>query len=234
MIGKAGYAFFYPEIIHSLDIGIILSVIAGLVNYLAGHYMYRKGTKTQSITLVAGGHHLKSDAYSTVGIVIGLAIIYYTEFLWLDNVIALVFGGIIIFTGYKILKKSVAGIMDEVDNEVVETIAKGLGTNRMPNWVDVHNLRVIKYGSRLHVDCHLTLPYYFDIKKAHEEVAQVEMLIDNMFEDKVEVFIHTDACLTTQCAYCLKTDCAFRSAAFQNSITWTASNITKNQKHSLV
>ena len=67
--------------------------------------------------------------------------------------------------------------MDEADEELLEKMVKAFNANRKENWVDVHNLRVIKYGSILHVDCHLTVPWYLNVNEAHAEIEALGSII---------------------------------------------------------
>lgn len=233
IIGKSIYNFFYPTEISSLDIGILLTIIAGAINYIVGLAAEKKGKEADSLAMISGGEHLKSDAYSTIGLVIGLVFIYLTDLAWLDNVVAILFGGIIIYTGYKILKKSIAGIMDEADQELLDKIINILNSNREANWIDIHNMRVIKYGDKLHIDCHVTLPWYFTIKEAHKEVDKIDNLINSNIKNSVEFFIHEDYCLPTSCKLCTKTDCEVRKEPFKAKWKWSIANIMRNEKHGL-
>ncbi|RZI79724.1 MAG: cation diffusion facilitator family transporter, partial [Rubrivivax sp.] len=79
------------------------------------------------------------------------------------------------YNGYKILRQSLAGIMDEADMQILNKMLKSLNENRRENWIDLHNLRVIKYGPRLHIDCHLTVAWYLNVNEAHEEVDRLEL-----------------------------------------------------------
>ncbi len=76
---------FSPPEIQKLDIGIAVIAIAGVVNYILGWYSIRQGKKYDSIALVAGGKHLQSDTYSTIGLVAGLLILYFTKITWIDS-----------------------------------------------------------------------------------------------------------------------------------------------------
>ncbi|HKH61532.1 MAG TPA: cation diffusion facilitator family transporter, partial [Flavitalea sp.] len=164
LIAVAGFVIIYKAVnnfinfqpIQKLDYGILLIASTALVNFLMGVISVQQGKKNNSLALIASGRHLQSDTLSTVGIIAGLAIIYFTNIIWLDGAIAILFAFIIIYTGYRILRKSIAGIMDEADTTLLEKMVRVLNNNRRQNWVDLHNLRVIKYGGRLHVDSHLT------------------------------------------------------------------------------
>ena len=233
IIYKAIQHFIFPVPIHSIDKGMILVGITGLVNLGVGFLGFRYGKRNQSLALIASGRHLISDSYSTFGIVAGLLLISFTKLVWIDSAIAIVFGAIIIYTGYKIVRRSIAGIMDEADEELLEKMVHILNANRKENWVDLHNLRVIKYGSILHVDCHLTVPWYLNVNEAHAEIEALGSLIKKEFGESLELFVHSDGCLYVQCPICLKSDCYVRHHPFEKKIKWSLENILSDKKHHL-
>jgi cation diffusion facilitator family transporter len=224
----------YPQPLQQLNYGIILIVFSAIANFIMGHIAVRYGKKNNSLALIASGKHLKSDTYSTVGIVAGLVLIYFTNILIIDSVVAMIFGLIIIITGYRITRSSIAGIMDEADKALLTRMVAVLNNNRRDNWVDLHNLRVIKYGSIIHVDCHLTVPWYFNITQAHIEVEALSQLIKNEFGEAMELFVHSDGCLYSQCALCSKQDCTVRQHPFEKRMDWTLLNILSDKKHQLL
>jgi cation diffusion facilitator family transporter len=233
IIYKAVQHFIFPTLIHSIDKGMILVGITGVVNLGVGFLGIRYGKRNQSLALIASGRHLVSDSYSTFGIVAGLLLISFTKLIWIDGAIAVVFGIFIIYTGYRILRRSIAGIMDEADEELLEKMVRVLNTNRKENWVDLHNLRVIKYGSILHVDCHLTVPWYLNVHEAHAEIDALASLIRREFGESLELFVHSDGCLYVQCPICSKSDCPVRHHPFEKKIEWSLANIISNKKHQL-
>ncbi|MDP9230274.1 MAG: cation diffusion facilitator family transporter, partial [Bacteroidota bacterium] len=189
------------------------------------------GKKNNSLALVASGKHLQSDSYSTLGIITGLILILFTGYIWIDAAVAMLFGSIIIYTGYKIIRRSIAGIMDEADMELLCRLVQVLNDNRKVNWIDLHNLRVIKYGSVLHVDCHLTVPWYLNVNEAHHEVDALSSLIRKEFGESLELFVHSDGCLYLQCPICNKENCPVRQHSFIKKIPWTLENIQPNKRH---
>lgn len=233
IVGKSIYSLFEPSELHQLDYGLYITAFAGLVNYGLGAWAERQGQKTNSLALIASGKHLKSDAYSTVGLVVGLVAIMLTNWVWLDSVVAILFGGLIAYTGYGVVRESVSGIMDEVDYNLVEEMVAILDKNRLPNWIDIHNFRIIKYGHALHIDCHLTVPRFFGVVEAHDEVDKLEELIKTTVEVPVELFIHVDACIPESCRLCQRANCAVRSQDFEELEEWKLSNIILNRKHGL-
>ena len=223
-----------PQEIKQIDIGIVLIVFAGVTNFVVGYLAVKKGKKNNSIALISSGKHLISDTYTTLGVIIGLVIIKITSIYWLDSVFAMVFGIIIIFTGVKILRQSVAGIMDEADTQLLEDMVETLNKNRVPNWIDLHNLRIIKFGSGLHIDCHLTVPWYLTVKETHEEVDAIEALIQKKYGNNIELFVHSDYCKAKSCEICTKVDCDVRIKPFIQRIDWNLGNVATNKKHQIV
>lgn len=221
----------HPEKIRNIDQGIYLIVIAGLLNFLLGYFLIRKSKELKSITLEADGKHLMVDAYTSAGLIAGLALIYYTQIFILDAIISFILALLILFNGYKLLRKSISGLMDESDIALVRDIVKILNIHRKPEWIDVHNLRVQKYGSDLHIDCHLTLPFYFDLNRVHDEVQQLHELIEKEAEATVEIFIHADPCLPECCMYCSLINCEKRSSSKTIDIDFDLDNIVNNAKH---
>lgn len=231
IIIKSIYSFFIPHEIKQLDFGIILIVFTGIINYIIGFLIEHKGKKNNSLILVSGGKHLQTDAYSTAGILIGLGIVYLTDWVWLDALIAIVFGFIIIYTGFKILKQSVSGIMDAADKTLLNDIMQTIEKERSQNVIDIHNMRLIKYGATWHIDCHITVPYYFTVEQAHKEIDAIDQLINNKLNNQVEFFIHTDACIDTSCTICPKTDCTVRKTPYEGTTSWTLEAVLRNRKH---
>lgn len=233
MIVKSIYNLYKPIAISSLDIGLLLVVISGIINYGLGFYAQKSGEKNSSLTLIASGEHLKTDAYTSIGLLLGLGIIYLTKIYWFDNVVTILMGLFIIYSGVKILKKSVAGIMDEADFILLDKVVIHLNENRKENWIDIHNLRIIKFGDKIHIDCHTTIPWYFNANEVHHELKLVEENIKDIIPNNLETFIHADPCLSKSCKSCYKSNCAVRQSPFERRIEWTLENVMKNEKHCL-
>ena len=159
IIARSINSLFHPVPLESLNIGLVLTAAAGGINYVLGLSTEWYGGKYKSVTMAASGKHLKSDAYSSAGLVLGLVVVMVTDILWLDAAIAIAFGLLIGWTGLRELRKSLAGIMDEADFDIIEGIITEMSAARNANWIDLHNLRVIKFGKLIHVDCHVTMPY---------------------------------------------------------------------------
>ncbi len=230
IIVKSVYGIFYPNAIHDLLTGAIIIGTTGAINGALGYYMIGKGKSLPSITIEADGRHLLADMVTSIGLVIGLLLIQFTKILWLDSALSILVGLYILFSGYKLVRRSVSGLMDEADFGVVEEVLKVLNEKRRVEWIDIHNFRAQKYGNELHIDCHVTLPNYFNLTKVHEEVSLIDKLI-NQEVTKTELFIHSDPCLPECCHYCSMPNCPIRSEPKNEDIIWTMDKIIRNKKH---
>ena len=173
-----------------------------------------------------------SDSYTSIGVLLALVLILLIGYQWIDPVASFVAGGIIIFTGFQLLRKAVGGLMDEADPSVVADIIHILNKNRRSSWVDVHNLRVQRYGNFYHVDCHVTLPFYYSLNQVHDEISAMDRLLNEQFEKgSIEFFIHTDPCLEMSCTHCLLNTCPERRRPFVQQLEWTHENLLPNRKH---
>lgn len=227
---KSVYSLFYPNAIHDLLTGALIIGATGVVNGLLGWYMIRKGKSLPSVTIDADGRHLITDMITSIGLVLGLLLIIFTKINWLDSALSIAVGLYILYSGYKLVRKSVSVLMDEADFNVVNEVIEVLNKKRRDSWIDIHNFRAQKYGNDLHIDCHLTLPNYFDLNKVHDEVKLVDALI-NSEVTKTELFIHTDPCIPKCCHYCRMPDCPIRSEAKTEDVAWTLEKIIRNKKH---
>lgn len=231
IIYEAIIGLLHPHPIQKLDKGIYIVAFTALVNFIVGAICIYKGRRNNSIALQAGGKHLQSDTYSTIGIIAGLIVIWFTRLAWLDSIVSFIFAGIILYAGYHILRRSVAGIMDEADMQLLQDMISYVNQHRRENWIDVHNLRVIKYGGLLHVDCHLSVPWYLNVLEGHAEVDALIDLIRGRFGESMEFFVHTDACYDFSCRICMKEECSVRKHAFEERVEWTLANVIANKRH---
>ena len=221
-----------PEPLENLPIGIVIVAFAAIVNGFLGYILKNSVTQMDSFTLIADGKHLITDAISSFVLLLGIAIIYFTGYYILDSIISIFFAFYILYNGFSLMRISVAGLMDESNPAAMEKVVRILKTNRKENWIDVHNMRIQKYGPDIHIDCHLTLPYYYNLQKVHLELEELrQSLVDN-FENNVEIFTHADPCIPGPCCnYCRVKNCAVRENPYNFDIDWNAENLAKDQKH---
>lgn len=230
---KAGQYFFIPSSLEQVDKGIWIIVGTTLVNLLLGLYLLCEGKKLSSLTISGNGQHIMTDVYSSGGLVAALLLISFTGWGWIDPLASAIMGVLILMKGYQLLRRSISGLMDETDMQVVDRVINILSAHRIPEWIDIHNMRVQQYGNNYHIDCHLTLPYYLELSEAHEDLKAIELIVNTEFKSggETEFFIHIDPCVPVCCHYCSLEKCPVRKEAFTGLITWTKENVLPNRKH---
>lgn len=231
IIVEAVNSLIHGNELKKLDWGILIIAGTAVINYLMGYISYKKGIRENSLVLQSSGKHLQSDTITTAGVVLSLILVYFTGLNWIDAAVAIFFGGYIMFVGYRIVRKSLAGIMDESDPEIITRIAEHLNEVRKDVWIDVHNVRVQQHGSGLHIDGHITLPWYLELRDAHAEMEEMIVSIAEANERSIEFNFHMDDCRPVSCEICQIFDCKVRQHAFVKKVEWNTANISQVQKH---
>lgn len=221
------------KVLSKIDLGIWIIAATAAINYLLGYISIQKGKAENSIVLISSGKHLQSDTITTLGVVVSLIVVYFTRIYWLDSVVALGFGVYIIVVGYKIVRKSLSGIMDEQDPDLLEQIIQILEENRKKEWIDVHNMKIQQFGAHLHIDAHITLPWYYSLRDAHNEMEKMIILLAKNTKRTVEFNFHMDDCKPFSCSVCQISNCPVREKDFVKRVVWTPENVTSVDKHSI-
>jgi cation diffusion facilitator family transporter len=219
-----------PAPIQNLAQGSVFIIFTIFVNTAIGYKLLNEGKKVNSLALIADGRHLMTDSISSLVLILSVGLIMLTGYVWIDSVASLLFGVFLAYNGFLLVSKSVAGLMDAVDDALLEKVVQTLKINKKTEWVDVHNLRVQQYGSDLHIDCHLTLPYYWELQRVHETIHDFENILKDSHTGETEIFVHADPCLYQQCYFCRIEDCPVRQHAFIKDLEWDASSLVKNEK----
>lgn len=214
-----------------LDWGILIIAATAALNYLMGYISIRRGKRENSVVLISSGKHLQSDTLTTLGVVVSLVLVYFTGIFWIDAFVALIFGGYIMVVGYKIIRQSLGGIMDEADPEMLQKLSAFLNDNRKPVWIDVHNMKIQHHGSRLHIDAHLTLPWYLELRSAHDEMEEMLKLIGSNTDRSIEFNFHMDDCKPFSCEICQLQECPVRQFPFKEKVEWNQKTISQPDKH---
>lgn len=226
-----------PVMPERLDLGIVIIAVAGAVNWVLGAWSRRVAKRCNSIALEAEGRHLQSDTYSTIGLIVGLVLLYITDIAWIDGALALIFGGIIIYTGIGILRQTFSNLLDASDEVMLARIAEHLQSVRHDDWIDIHELRVISYGELLHIDCHLTLPSIYDIAHAHDRADELEAHIGEAVAPRTAMIsVHIDPCDQRMCGGCGNGGCSTHYLGRIDKQPFTAASITRddNERNALL
>ncbi len=202
-----------------LDTGTILIAFAGIVNVGLGFWIVNKGKKTNSLALIADGKHILTDAYTSIGVVVGLIIVLFTEIYFIDPLVAILVATNIIITGYKLIRESVGGLMMETDTDTLDIITETINSIRTDYLIDVHNLRFWKSSDNVFIDFHLTIPYFFNIRRSHEIEEEILKKMQSGIQNS-EIRIHFDFCKPSLCKNCNFQICEVRQEKFDKLIEW--------------
>lgn len=226
-------ALLHPHPVARLDWGIALLASTALANLLTGWWLVRAGRQLRSVALEGDGRHLYIDAVTSLVGVLSLAIVSSTGWLQADGLTSLGLGAFITWQGYRMLRRAVGRLLDETDQDMVADLVRTLERHRQPRWIDVHNLRAQTYGADLHVDCHVSFPYYLSLADTHREVEAIEEVVRAEGPgQRAELFIHADPCQPPrQCPFCQVLDCPVRERPFVGLLAWTPENVTRNARH---
>lgn len=230
MLVKAVVDLLSPQPLQGLAEGLSLTAVAGVGNLIMGLVLLRQGKAMRSVALKAEGRHLLTDVWTSAGVLAGLGLVLLTEVWWLDNALAIALALYILYSGAKLLRTAVAGLMDETDFKLLQQLANGLKPHRRAAWIDLHNLRVQQFGDTYHIDCHLTLPWYYDLRQVREEVKALEEAFEEVLAGPVEASIRPDPCIPEACATCRVQNCPFRAEAFRHDPAWLPERLAANLK----
>lgn len=163
-----------PQPLEGLGLGLLVSVLASLINLATARTLLKVGRAQHSIALEADAHHLFTDVWTSVGVLIGLGLVWISGFLWLDSVVALVVAANIIWTGWHLMQRSASGLMDsalpspqlqQLHDLLVDYRAQGL---------DFHALRTRQSGRRAFVMLHVLVPGSWTVQQAHDWSERIE------------------------------------------------------------
>jgi cation diffusion facilitator family transporter len=221
----------HPQAIPKLEKGLLLILGAALVNLVLGAILVIMGRRTKSIVLVADGKHVLTDVYTTVGVVLGLAAVYFTGWNWLDGAVAILVGLNILVTGARLVWQAAAGLMDKSDPKFLEEICRVINDNRRPMWIDIHQLRARRAGTHVFIDFHLILPRDLPLEESHAEVKKLEQILNDQYEGQADILIHADPCMAPECPICGLESCEHRHAGLRMLRLWRADTLTCNGTH---
>jgi len=205
--------------IESLSIGVIFISAAGIINLGLGYYLIKTGKNTNSITLIADGKHVLTDAVTSIGVIIGITLVIVTDFVLIDPLLAIIVAFNILFTGYKLIRESIGGLMLETNPETLKKISDKLISIKKEYWIDIHELRYWQSGDKMYIDFHLILPYYFTIEQSHKEEKFIDDELEKEFPNS-QIKIHFDYCIPELCKFCGYLKCKVRKEEKKIDFEW--------------
>ncbi len=182
----------HPKPLDNLNIGLLFSVAASLINLVVALILIKNGKKNNSIAVEADGKHLMTDVITSAGVIIAIVIVKFTNIYILDPIIAIIVAINIIYTGYQLINKSVSGLMDaSISDEEIHKISSYLDSFKDQN-ISYHSLMTRQAGQRIFISLHLLVPNFWTIKEAHDFAEELEQNIEKMFNTPVTVSTHIE------------------------------------------
>jgi len=183
---------FTPQPLENVGIGLIVSLVATLINLVVGLFLIKVGKRNRSIVLEADGRHLMTDVWTSVGVVSGIVIVGLTGWLVLDAVIALIVAVNIVWTGFQLIKRSALGLMDTaISPETTREIVRVLDDYVEKKGIDYHALRTRQSGARHFISVHILVPDEWTVQKGHDLTEEIELEICRLIPEST-VFTHLE------------------------------------------
>ena len=181
-----------PAPLEQLSLGLILSAVATVLNLGTGLLLVRAGRTHRSMTLEADGKHLLTDVWTSVGVLVGMGLVFLTGWKFLDPVIALLMGLNILFTGYRLVRRSVVGLLDgTLPPEEVAVVSDALHRVCEDPRVEITDVRTRESGRQRFVYATLTVPGSWTVKRSHVMADEVEVAIDSALPGTT-TFVHIE------------------------------------------
>ncbi len=193
IISTAGYKWLHGLEIERLGMGTLLLVAASIVNGALGWYLVRTGRRTGSIILEANGRHVLTDCWTSVGVVGGLCLVMITGWLPFDPIVAITVALNIIWSGARLMYRSVGGLMDYADPDRTSRVQAAIEPLRRELGFTHHGLRVRHTGYRTLVEIHLLFPFAVTLGDAHRRATVLERHIAEALDEEVEVVTHLES-----------------------------------------
>jgi cation diffusion facilitator family transporter len=164
----------HPQALEAIGVGLLVAVVATLINLFAARVLLKAGHAFNSITLEADAQHLMTDVWTSVGVIVGVGLVWFSGWLWLDPLIALLVALNIVWTGWQLLHRSASGLMDEaIPGEQIETIESVLANYRSQG-LEFHALRTRQAGRHAFISMHVLVPGDWTVQRGHDLLEQIE------------------------------------------------------------
>jgi cation diffusion facilitator family transporter len=191
IIYEAIHKLLNPSEVESLPIGIIVMAVSGIVNFFVSRRLYKVAQETDSVALEADALHLKTDVYTSIGVAVGLGLLWITGLTWLDPVVAILVALLITYESFVLLKKAYSPLLDTtLPDQDVQVITRAI-TKHMKPGMSFHALRTRRSGHYKYVDLHIEVPGETSVAVSHKICDEIEKEVETELPD-VEVTIHIE------------------------------------------
>jgi len=166
--------FSNPHPIEAVGIGLMVSVAASVINLLVARLLLKAGREHHSITLEADAHHLMTDVWTSVGVILGVGVVAMTGWNWLDPTIALLVAANIVWTGWQLMHRSASGLMDAALPPEQKRLITEVFDHYIEQGIAYHALRTRQAGRRSFISFHALVPGQWSVQEAHDWVERIE------------------------------------------------------------
>jgi len=178
--------------IDNINEGTLFIALAASINAFLSFYLIQKGKKYKSLVLEANGKHILTDCWTSLGAIIALALVQLTGITFFDPGIAIFIALNILWTGGKLIKKCIGGLMDQVDPELNKLIIASVEEETQKKQLEFHNLKHRVSGNKIFIEFHLLFPKEISLKEAHEEASEVEANVKKQLDRSAEIVTHLE------------------------------------------
>lgn len=180
-----------PRPLEQVGMGLAVSIVAAAINFAVATVLMRVGRTHRSATLEADAHHLMTDVWTSAGVLVGVGAVVLTGWLWLDPLVALAVAANIVWTGTRIIRGSVAGLMDAALPPDDVKLLKEVLQPYVDQGIEYHALRTRQSGARRFVSLHVLVPPEWTVQAGHELLERLEADVRRALQP-VTVFTHLE------------------------------------------
>lgn len=189
-------------------LGVAVMGVSAAVNWGVSSYLFKVARETESIALEADALHLRTDVYTSLGVMVAMLVIHYTDWYWVDPVVAIGVAALIAYTAYELTRRTVRDLVDApLPSEEREAI-EGILHEHVGMHIGWDSIRTRRAGSERHIDLHLHFPPSMPVKEAHYIAHHIQEDIEAALP-RSQVLIHLEPC-EGECPGCPEVECEDR------------------------
>ncbi len=215
IVWQASVAFTEGQTPQRLDLGLVLTAGAGVLNGALGWFLLRYGRRHRSAAIEADGQHVLADFWTSVGVVGGLAAVWLTGVWWFDPLVAAGMGALLLTTGWRLIRRASGALLDEEDPAFLRKLVALLGPRVHDGIIRIHRMRAIRAGRFHHISAHVVVPEFWTVEQAHDAAATLAAEVLHDLGEDAEIEFHTDPCERAYCTTCDLEACSVRAQPFR-------------------
>lgn len=178
--------------LENLGTGTLFVAGAALINAALGGYLVWQGRRHGSLILLANGKHVLTDSWTSFGVIVGLLLTLWTGWLPFDPLLAIFVAVNILWSGGKLVRQSIGGLMDEGDPELERNIRAVLDQEIASRGLRYHELRYRNSGTSLWVEFHLLFPKETSLDEAHSNATKIEAALKTHISQPTRIVTHLE------------------------------------------